>query len=932
MAQLPLTLYKGDTPMNRKIFLRCTSVFLFSVFVITSLFAQSGTVQGKITDNKGEPLPGANIIVVGTSTGTSTGIDGSYQLKVSTGSQELRATLVGFHTSKKKITVQEGETVTQNFSLVEDLIGTDEVVIIGTRTQERTITDSPVPVDIIGAQEIQASGFTQTTQILRTLVPSYNAPSPAISDGSDHVRPATLRGLGPDQVLVLVNGKRRHTSALVHVNGTVGRGSTGVDLNAIPVSAIERVEVLRDGASAQYGSDAIAGVINIILKKNVGFDASASAGEYISSIDRGYTFADGNREVETGNFSSGTYNGHRWDSTTTKANFTDGKTVNLHLGYGLPLGDGKVYVSGQFSRKDPTNRTGIDPRKQGVADENNFDPLGQGQRINHIWGEAKLIDAALFVNGDYPINDKLSAYVFGGYSTREGKSAGFYRLANNSRNVPAIYPNGFLPYIETNVNDLSVSGGVKGSVSDWTYDLSETYGSNSLAYKVTNSLNTSYWTKSPTDFDAGTLKFSQATTNLDVFRAINVGREYPLNVALGAEFRIENYQIKEGQPESYLRGDSTSKAVGAQVFPGFSPTNKQDAKRSNFGVYADLEHKLTEVWQINAAGRFENYSDFGSTITGKVATKYDIVYGFAVRGAVSTGFRAPSLAQEYFSAVSTNFIQGVPFDIGTFPVNTSAAKALGAKDLKAEKSVNLSAGLTFEQENFSATIDFYKIDIKDRIVFTENFIDSSGKKNITNFLIAQGIVGAAGGRYFANAVNTATQGVDITTRYGIDLSELGKLRLTAAINFTKTEITNKDAILTPAALQSVTSIPLFGRVEQARFEVGQPRSTYNFIANYDYNDLGVLLRTVRYGEITNVQSITDLTLDQTFSAKWITDAEVSYRLFKDHVVAVGVNNIFDVYPDKVWKINSNNGIQQYSGQSPSGFNGRFVYARASVKI
>jgi iron complex outermembrane receptor protein len=279
-----------------------------------------------------------------------------------------------------------------------------------------------------------------------------------------------------------------------------------------------------------------------------------------------------------------------------------------------------------------------------------------------------------------------------------------------------------------------------------------------------------------------------------------------------------------------------------------------------------------------------------------------------LRGAASTGFRAPSLAQEYFSAISTNFIGGVPFDIGTFPVNTPAAKALGAKDLKAEQSTNLSVGATFDFSLISLTVDAYQIDIKDRVVFTENFIDSSGKKNVTNFLNSQGVIGAAGGRYFTNAVNTTTKGLDITARYGVDLEEYGKLRLTTAINFTKTEITNKSEIKTPVAIKAVTSINLFDRVEQGRFEVGQPRSTYNIIANYSYSDCELMIRTIRFGEVTAYQSNTDLTLDQTYSSKWVTDTEVSYRLLKNYLVAVGINNVFDVYPDKVLKVNSTTGI------------------------
>ncbi|MBI3577965.1 MAG: TonB-dependent receptor, partial [Ignavibacteriales bacterium] len=878
-------------------------------------------------------LPGANVVVLGTPYGAATTANGSYRIRVASGSYEIQVSLIGHNTLRQKITVGENQTVTKDFTLEDNLIGLGEVVVTGTRSSDRTVIESPVPIDVIGAREIQTTGFTQTTQILKMLIPSYNAPQPSITDGTDHVRPATLRGLGPDQVLILVNGKRRHTSALVHVNGSVGRGSTGVDLNAIPVSSIERVEVLRDGAAAQYGSDAISGVINIILKQDVGFNAGINYGQYMSTTDRGYSISDGNRTNETTNFAAGTWDGQRFDADGKKqsTSYSDGKSTVLHAGYGLPFGDGSIYLSGEYTTHGATNRAGIDPRTQYSGsvpgNENTFDPLGQGVRINHKYGDGEFTDATLFLNASRPLEGGVTVYAFGGYASRHGKSAGFYRRANDARNVPQIYPNGFLPYIETDIIDFSLAAGLKGSVGGWTYDISETYGTNSLKFRVTNSLNTSFWTKSPTEFDAGTLKFSQATTNIDFFRSVDMGWSYPLNIAVGAEYRAENYKILEGQFESYALGDSASKAAGAQVFPGFSPSNKQDQTRSNVGLYVDLENKLTPVWMMSVAGRFESYSDFGSTVTGKLATRYDLGVGFALRGAISTGFRAPSLAQSYFSAISTNFISGVPYEIGTFPVNTPVAKALGAKDLQAEKSVNFSAGLTYNVANASVTVDAYQIDIKDRIVFTENFVEST----VRSYLQTLGI-NAAGGRYFTNAVNTTTRGLDITARYGFTLGDASTLRLIAAINFNKTEITNKDAIVTPAVLQAVSKTPLFGRIEQGRFEVGQPQSTYNLMANYSFDAFELMLRTVRFGDVSAFNDNTDLTRDQTFAAKWITDGELSYHLRGNLTLAVGSNNIFDIYPDKQLKTNSTSGILQYSGLSPFGFNGRYVYSRISYTL
>ncbi len=905
--------------------------FLLILFVLAAsfLYSQStGVLNGKVTDKKaGEALPGANIVIAGTKIGTVSKQDGAFELKVPAGTYQIRVSLLGYRTVNAEVVIPENNSVSANLSLTEDIIGSNEVVVIGNRNSERTIIDSPVPIDIIGAKEIKANGYTQTTQILRALVPSFNSPQPSLVDGTDHVRPATLRGLGPDQVLVLVNGKRRHTSALVHTNGTVGRGATGVDLNAIPISAIDRVEVLRDGASAQYGSDAISGVINIILKEKTGIDASASYGQYLSSTERGYSINEGNRPTETTNFAGGTYDGLRWDADGKKqsVNYFDGKTINAHLGYGAEIGEGKIYLSGEYAIKGGTKRGGLDPRIQYAAG----DPRELTfNRDNHKFGDGEINDGGIFINGSYPIQENISVYAFGGYSNRAGKAAGFYRRPNDpTGNVPAIYPNGFLPYIETGINDLSFTGGAKGSFDDWTYDLSETYGSNDLKYRVTNSINASYWTKSPTEFEAGTLASKQATTNLDLFRAWNIGREFPLNTSVGVEFRNENYQIKAGQPESYLRGDSTSKAIGSQVFPGFLPSNTVNKSRNNIGVYVDVDHNIVQRWLVSVAARFENYSDFGSTTTAKISSRYDIAYGFSIRGAASTGFRAPSLAQEYFSTTATTFINGVPNEIGTFPVSSAVAKAFGAKDLKAEKSVNYSAGIAYNFNDVALTVDAYQITITDRIVLTENFTGTA----VSTYLHNLG-VNATGGRFFTNAINTKTKGVDVTGRYGIDLNELGKLRLTAAINFTKTEITNKSSIVTPQALQSITTTPLFGRIEQGRIEHGQPKNTYSLLANYLNQDFDVFIRGVRYGEITSYGSITDLTLDQTYSAKWLFDAELGYHVESNILVAVGVNNIFDVYPDKVLKVNSSNGRLPYNAFSPFGFNGRFVYTRASVSI
>jgi iron complex outermembrane receptor protein len=906
----------------------------FFIFLFLSLndsaFAQSnGTLKGVVKDAKTEEtLPGANVILVGTHIGQTTKINGEFSLHVPAGKYQLQLSYVGYKTIKKEITIQSSEILSQDIFLQSDIVGANEVVVLGTRTSDRTVINSPVPVDIISAKEIEQSGFTQTSELLKTLIPSYNAPQASVTDGSDHVRPASLRGLGPDQVLVLVNGKRRYTSALVNVNGTIGRGSTGVDFNAIPPAAIERIEVLRDGASAQYGSDAIAGVINIILKDKTGFDASASFGEYVSTQKRGYAETEGNIEGEN----ASTYS---WDGNVENVKIKDGFSKAVHLGYGLNLFDqGSVYVSGEYRKHNPTNRSGIDPRQQYFTVNGQPDPReATFGRLNHRFGDADLEDIALFLNSSYQVNENAKVYLFGGYSKRDGSAGGFYRRANDDRNVRAIYPDGFLPYINTKIYDGSISTGLKGSLGAWVYDVSETFGGNSFNFYVNNSLNTSLGTASPTSFYAGTLKFYQSTNNADFVRQLEIGTAEPLNIAVGAEFRWERYQLLSGEPNSYIDGGvkildgpnaGKSASVGAQVFPGFLPVNAQKQIRTNVGAYFDLENKITSVWTAGAATRFENYSDFGSTLTGKVTTRYEIIPEVAVRGAVSSGFRAPSLAQEYFSSISTTFISSVPYEVGTFPVNSAVAKTLGAKDLKAEKSINLSAGFTFSVSDLAVTIDAYQIAIKDRIVLTENF---TGTK-VTDFLTAHGI-NATGGRFFTNAVNTKTNGLDITAHYGLDIGE-GTLKLTGAVNFNKTEITNKSQITTPVELQAVTSTPILARVEQGRIELGQPKSSWNLQGNYALHNWNFLLRAVRYGTITAYNS--NPLQDQTYAALWTVDTEVSYQIIKGISVALGGNNLFDKYPDKVLKKNSNTGILDYSSSSPSGYNGRYIYSRLSISI
>ena len=875
---------------------------LTALTVPLSVGAQTvtGVVSGRVTAAQGgQPLAGATIFVTGTQLGALTRSDGTYRVALRPGRYELRVRLIGFTSTFDSVTVTAGQNVAKDFTIGRAPTTLEAIAVTGTRAQERTVIKSPVPVDVLSAAELRSSGRTETAQMIQMVAPSFNFPRATVADGTDHVRPATLRGLGPDQMLVLVNGKRRYNSALVNVNGTIGRGSTGVVLNAIPASMIERIDVLRDGAAAQYGSDAIAGVINIILKQ-IGNEFAVTAG---------------------------------------RTSEGDGDVGHGSLTYSVPFADdGFLQLGAEYRDRGFTNRTRLDPRPQYFAN----DPREANiNRLNHRQGDAATEDAIGFLNFGATLENSLQLYAFGGVSRREGEAAGFFRRPNDDRTVRSIHPDGFLPLIGSRIWDGSLTAGVKGTVADWRWDFSTGYGRNSFRFDVSNSNNASMGNASPTEFYAGTLKFAQSTTNLDFFRALTAAA-LPIRVGVGAEFRYDQYVIEEGEVDSYrdgevrvldANGNPTTRiaAVGAQVFPGFRPTDATDESRSNYALYVDVESDVTEQLLIGVAGRFEDYSDFGSTTIGKATARFSPTARFAIRGAVATGFRAPSLAQSFFTSTATNFIGGLPFEVKTLPVRDPVAAALGARPLKPEKSVNFSAGVTGEPlRNLAITVDFYRVDISDRIVLSENFVSAP----IREYLASQGLTGAGGGRFFTNAIDTRTNGVDVVANYGLNLGAEGLLRFTAGYNGSKSEVT-KIVVPTPPQLGDLTEV-LFGRTEVTRLEKGQPRNNFLFNAAYERKALEVAARTQRFGEVTVEQPILNpQPPGQTFSAKWVTDASVGYTFIERLKFTVGADNIFDVYPDEnsdrgngtTYSGNSNFGIFPYNGISPFGFNGRFYYAR-----
>ena len=800
------------------------------------------------------------------------------------------------------------------------------ISVTGTRRSLRSIAESSVPVDIITSSDMASTGQLEISQVLANQVPSFNFPSATLGDGTDHAKPAVLRGLAPDHTLVLINGKRRHSGALLNLAGVVGRGSTAVDLNMIPTSAIKRVEVLRDGAAAQYGSDAIAGVINIVLKDaSEGGSVSVTYGEYDTQMagapNLESTYADANDDLA---FNLG-----------DDREISDGATRTISANSGFALSDsGFVNVSIEYRDNSPTQRSGFDPREQySRLDDGSLDPREFTiDRYNHRFGKADLEDYALFYNMGYELDNSLNLYSFGSYSKREGNSGGFYRRAQDSRNVLALYPDGFLPQIETDVEDYSFALGLEGETGDWTWDVSTNYGRNDFALGVVNSLNTSLGATSPTEFDNGALVYDQFIVNGDASTTLDLGLPDDVFFTLGAEYRHESYKIEQGEEASYITAlDSNGNPIaagGAQVLSGFGPESVTDESRHNVALFVEFDTYLTDNWNMVLASRYEDYSDFGNTFTSKLATRYSVNENLSLRGAISTGFRAPSLAQSSYRQISTVLENNQAFEVGLFPTDAPAAQALGAKQLDAEDSVNLTAGFVYTQGNFSLTVDAYRIDIDDRIVLSENLSGAA----VQQILADAGELNTESVRYFTNAIDSRTQGVDIVATYLLQLDNFGDVRLNAAANFNDTEVTHVDD--NPEQLNSLgDDYVVFARREVGRFEEGTPDNKLNLSAVWNFNEWQTTLRATRYGEVADISTTSDR--DEYLDAKWITDLEVAYRPNDEWKFALGANNLFDQYPQATVDnigYSTFSQIFPYTPYTPYSLDGRFLYGNITYSF
>ncbi|CAL4867506.1 Vitamin B12 transporter BtuB [Asticcacaulis sp. MM231] len=765
-----------------------------------------------------------------------------------------------------------------------------QVVVTGQRASKRSRLDTLAPVDVITAASLAAQGSTELAQGLSRVTPSLNFPRPAGVDGTDNVRPASLRGLSPDQTLVLVNGKRRHSSALVNVNGATGRGSSAVDLNAIPEAALDRLEVLRDGASAQYGSDAIAGVINLHLREaNHGGGLSVSYGEYDTDIK----------------------------AANSSRHASDGGTTNVSGWVGLPLGsDGFLTISGETRRRNPTSRGDIDA-------------LVSPAVVTSRYGDPAQSSYSFFVNAGKPLNDNWTLYGNASLSDLDSKSAAFFRHADASGNVSEVYPFGFLPIINAQSKDYSAAVGVRGNLGEWTSDFSLSAGGNKLDYYTLNSISPSYGAASQRDFYDGQLKYDQTVFNADISRPFAIsGWASPLTLALGLEARQETYEIKAGDVQSYALGPLTTKLAGAQGFGGFQPSNVVNEDRNNIGVYADVAADVTDRFSFDAAIRAENYSDFGDNVSGKLAARYKLTDSFAVRGSVSTGFRAPSLAQQYFtstaSVLDTSGSVGKIVETGTFPATSNVAIALGAEPLKAEKSTNYTLGGVWHSGPFEVTLDAYSIKIEDRILLSEN-ISRSFSPQVATLLAPYGVSAA---RFFINGADTTTNGLDLVANYRLP-TDFGRFNISLAYNHNETEIDSLNALdNSPLNPQPV----LFARVRQVILTNSSPEDKATLAVDWTKGQWIVNGRATYYGDVIDPNA--DIAKDIHSGDHTLVDLSASYRFGTGTTVTLGADNLFDEYPNKTradLNVTSGNGVGAlaFTRFSPFGFNGRYLYAKLS---
>ena len=800
------------------------------------------------------------------------------------------------------------------------------IIVTGTRERGVSAADSAAPIQIVGSDALQTVGQPDLTQGLAQNVPSFSAQTLGGDTGAFTLT-AALRGLSPNQTLILVNGKRRHSSANFHVSPGAGlyQGAATPDLNLIPVSAIDHVEVLQDGAAAQYGTDAIAGVINLILKSSdKGGSLTATAGQY--------------------------YKG-------------DGETGDIQLNYGLPLGDrGFFNLTGEARYHGYSQYGGIDYRAQNPdgSVKSSLDDLDVAgvpgasgyPYINKATGDALYRLYNVFYNSDYDLGGNTHFYSFGSYSHRYASAYENYRLPSTvvtdvSGTTTALYPNGFSPREAFYEDDFAVTGGLNGEIGGWRWDLSSTFGQDRETVWTRDSANASLYAdtgSTPTDFYDGLFKATQWTNNLDISRDLDIGLASPLNFAIGGEYRRETYTIGEGDQYSIYK-------EGGQGFPGFQPSDAAIHRRSNVAGYIDLAADVVHGLHLHLAGRLEHYTDFGDTAVGKLTARYDLSDAVAFRGTVSTGYRAPTLAEEYYSATTLT----PTYAIVVLPANSPAAAIAGFNPLKPEKSRSLSFGVVLHPApRLQITLDAYQTIIRDRILATGYLLGQVGptvvSQGVLDAITAHGNVlgpnmGFVAMSVFTNAADTRTRGIDATISYSSPLGDWGRANWSLNANVNDTVVERQAPLPTPVSAPAFGQTALLGPAALSNLTTYTPGWRLTPAVTVTHGRLGVNLRVNVYGEVSGIASLDGTGVNGTVIKMPVTvvpDLDVSYDLTKRLTLAVGANNLFNLKPTKVPNVSDGaggvrpaNGVYIYGAPvlySPFSFNGGYYYAKVTLKL
>jgi iron complex outermembrane recepter protein len=857
-------------------------LFTITFMLNLTVFAQRD-ITGKVLDAISDDAIGGVMVSEPTSnTSVKTGADGTYKITVPADAKIITFTFEGFR--KIEIAIKTLNTI--NVKMKESGgIGVEDFAVIGSRNKSRTKAETPVAVDIIPVSEVlNQTGQVELNQILHYVVPSFNANRQTGSDLGDHVDPSSLRGFGPDQVLFLVNGKRYHPSAIINVYGVRGRGNAGTDLNGIPASTVERIEVLRDGAAAQYGSDAVAGVVNIVLKeKQTGIAGGVSYGLNVTGWGSSLKYKD-----------KGAY----------LPNTTDGGLLNANVTYGFKIGAGNMTVTGDYLSKGGTLR----PNNETIFPDKNY---------RNGAGDPQLNSASLFFNGNYPLA-KGEIYAFGGYSNRKTDSHIWNIDFNDTtRNVYEIYGKPYQPHLKTDIANLTSTIGYRATFGDWNADISNTSGANNVGISTANTLNPSLLAKSPTSFFNGSQRYNQNSLDIDISRKFD-----KINVAFGAEYRTERYQILRGDEASWKTYDNASfqltdpttgdkywatKSGTSQGYPGFRPEQEVNGKRSNIGAYTDVEWDVNNKFLLAGALRYENYSDFGGTFGGKLATRYAFTDKVALRASVQTGFRAPSLTQIFFqSTINDVDANGNNFEKIIANNHSELTRRASIPSLTAEKSFNQSIGLVFSPDkNLQFSVDGYHVSVQNRIVLSGTFF--SDDNAIGQELKDLNVTAA---QFFLNAINTKTTGLDVTAKYKTEIGK-GSLNITLAGNINKMGLTKvnaptrfigkEDKVISPRELQMIlSSAPQSKFHASIAYKINKLSVTSQFTYFSGMNIIGTSGNLGFYEALDKLYKIQKdkwlETVTQVYKPRFVTDLALNYDITPKMKLTLGGNNILDVYP------------------------------------